>query len=635
MKLEDIHNEILTELSKYTKLDPASLMYSKNKNNGDLMIHSSKIQNDNIVNSILEKFVSKNIVKVSFTNNIINFFVDKKKISKEIIKTIFKENENFGIHADKNELFVVEFSSPNIAKRFHPGHFRNTVLGNFINNLVKANGYKTHTINYLGDWGKQFGIIGVGFEKYGSEEKMQQDPIKHLYEIYVKINNDIKNDPKIDEEAKGWFTDLENGKEENYKMWKRCRDMSVEKYKKLYQTMNCSFDEYSGESFYANKGKEIIVKIEEKQKANFEAYKKQNDDTTNFDEKENKIEQGLKNLNISNNDTNNNLINNDLNNIVENITDDKNKKKFFENILKSDQNDNSKYIETKYGKICVIKNDGSTLYSTRDIAAAIDRLERLKPSQMLYVVASQQDLYFQQLFDVFKMIGYGMKEDKFICKHINYGMVNGMSTRKGTVVFLEDILCEAKEVMLQKMKNNMEKFNQIKDVDNTCLILALSALVIQDFSSKRIKNYDFNMERNTGTTGFTGPYLQYLHCRLVSLEDKNSELTDKYMKSTEDLLINFDKEFISDFFYENVCEVIYFLSKYPYTIQRCMDNYEPSTMITYLMDLCKMVSSIIGDLKVLGVEEKLGLSRLYFYKAVRIVLCNGIKLLGLTPLERM
>lgn len=444
-----------------------------------------------------------------------------------------------------------------------------------------ANGYKTHTINYLGDWGKQFGLIGVGYEKYGDEEKMKKDPIKHLYDIYVKINNEKTDANDLDERAKSWFTELENGKEENVKMWKRFREMSVEKYKSLYKTMNCKFDEYSGESYYALKGKEIVKKLEDKQ-----------------------------------------------NEIVKDVS---------EYFLKNDEKDNSKYIETKYGKICVVKNDGSTLYSTRDIAACIDRLERINPDKMLYVVASQQDLYFQQLFDIFQKIGYGYKNGEFILKHINYGMVNGMSTRKGTVVFLEDIITEAKEVMLNKMKDNKEKFEQIKNVDETCEVLALSALIIQDFSAKRIKNYDFNMERNTETNGFTGPYLQYMHCRLNSLEDKNKNLIDLLKgecKDETDLAV-FKKFFTNDALNEKIHDIIYNLLKYPLVVQKCMENYEPSTMVTYLMDLCKSVNSIINDARVLGVESSIGVTRLLFFKCVRNVVGNGIRLLGMTPLERM
>lgn len=579
MNIENLYDSIQTKLRKYTDFDSNALIYSKNSINGDFMIHVSRLKSFECVQKNLHELEIKHIKKVTFDKNNLCFFVDKQEVAYEILETIYKKDSYFGYQAKKDKLVVIEYSSPNIAKKFHPGHFRNTVLGNFINNLLIVNGYKTHTINYLGDWGKQFGLIGVGYEKYGDENKMKEDPIKHLYDIYVQINNDKAINNDIDEKAKMWFTDLENGKIENVKLWQRFREMSVEKYKSLYKIMNCKFDEYSGESFYAINGKQMINKLEKMQKE---------------------------------------------------IVQDESQ--YF---VKNDEKDNSKYIETKYGKICIVKNDGSTLYSTRDIAACFDRLERLNPDQMLYVVASQQDLYFQQLFDIFHKIGHGYKNNEFILKHINYGMVNGMSTRKGTVVFLEDIINEAKEVMLEKMKKNVEKYEKIKNVDETCQILALSALIVQDFSAKRIKNYDFNMERNTETNGFTGPYLQYMHCRLISIEDKNKDLLQLYKNDDASDIDTHKTCYTSQAFDEKVFDIIYYLLKYPLVVRKCMDNYEPSTMLTYLMDLCKMVNSIINQNKVLGEENKIGVTRLLFFRCVRIVVGNGIRLLGMTPLERM
>ncbi|KAM0687376.1 arginyl-tRNA synthetase [Conglomerata obtusa] len=608
MKIQSLHNKIANKLLEYTNFELNALIYSKNSENGDFSIHTSRLENKHAIESIISNFDLPHIQAVIQLRGSICFFVDKKSISRDILNTIFKENETYGMKEKNGKLVVVEYSSPNIAKKFHPGHFRNTVLGNFIDNLLKANGYQTYTINYLGDWGKQFGLIGVGFNKYGNEDEMERDPIKHLYDVYVSINKDAENDKKIDENAKAWFADLEKGKEKNVRMWKRFRDMSIEKYKKLYQLMNCSFDEYSGESYYALKSKEIIATIENKQK---------------------EVKQNIKeSLDV-------NFKINDNSKYKKTEVKQNNKESLDVDFLKNDDNDNSKYIQTSFGKLCVIKNDGSTLYSTRDIAAAVDRLDRLNPDEILYVVASQQDLYFKQLFNIFQILGYGYKNNEFIFKHINYGMVNGMSTRKGTVVFLEDILNEAKEVMLSKMKKNEEKFKQINDVNKTCEILALSALVIQDFSAKRIKNYDFNMERNTETNGFTGPYLQYMHCRLMSLEDKNKELINKYLQKgeLENQILN--DEYNPIFLNDKTIEIIYFLFKYPFIIERCKENYEPSTLVTYLMDLCKSVNSIISDLRVMGEENKIAITRLYFYKCVRIVVGNGIRILGLTPLERM
>ncbi|KAM0679395.1 arginyl-tRNA synthetase [Binucleata daphniae] len=233
MNIENLYDSIQTKLKKYTDFDSNALIYSKNSINGDFIIHVSRLKSFECVQKNLHELEIKHIKKVTFDKNNLCFFVDKQEVAYEILETIYKKDSYFGYQAKKDKLVVIEYSSPNIAKKFHPGHFRNTVLGNFINNLLIVNGYKTHTINYLGDWGKQFGLIGVGYEKYGDENKMKEDPIKHLYDIYVQINNDKAINNDIDEKAKMWFTDLENGKIENVKLWQRFREMSVEKYKSL------------------------------------------------------------------------------------------------------------------------------------------------------------------------------------------------------------------------------------------------------------------------------------------------------------------------------------------------------------------------------------------------------------------
>lgn len=569
MKIQDIHNEILTSIQNNEELDSNALIYCKTAENGDFTIHSSKFQKNGDIHKFISNYSSENIKKVHLINQNIFFVVDKQKISKKIVYDILNERSSYGQQPKKNKLYVIEYSSPNIAKKFHPGHLRTTILGNFIKNLLRVSGYDTYSINYLGDWGKQFGLIGLGYTKYGNEEEMLKDPIKHLYDIYVKINHEAELNKEIDEEAKRWFMDLENGKTENYLLWEKFRKLSIEKYKDQYKILNCEFDEYSGESKYSKKGKEFVDKY-------------------------------------SQSETNN------------------------DSFIKNDEKDDSKYIETKFGKLCVIKNDGSTLYSTRDLAAALDRIERLNPDKIIYVVASQQDLYFKQLFECLKMAGIGYKNNEFICEHVNYGMINGMSTRKGTVVFLEDIIDEAKNVMLNKMKDNKDKFEKIENVNKTCEILAVSALIVQDFNAKRIKNYKFNMEQCTEINGFTGPYLQYVHCRLMSIEEKNNDLF-----SDEETIGFFETYFDQCLLDDKVFEIIYNLVKYPLIIEKCMVNYEPSTLITYLMDLCKMINAIIPDIRVLGVEKQLAITRLLFFKSARIVIGNGIRLLGITPLERM
>lgn len=366
-----------------------------------------------------------------------------------------------------------------------------------------------------------------------------------------KEENELKDgdnlvNKKIDHLAKEYFRKLENGEPEQYQLWKKFRDMSIEKYKELYAKMHIEFDVYSGESEYGQKGREIVV----------------ND----------------KNI----------------------VTDE----------------DGSKYFDLgDLGKFCVIKNDGATLYSTRDIAAAVDRVEKYKADKIYYVVACQQNHYFKQLFAVLAQMGY---HDKFV--HVSYGMVDDMSTRKGKVVFLEDIIEESKKVMHATMMKNPEKYEQIADKEATIQELALSAMIVQDFKAKRIKNYAFDMKRNTNTEGETGPHLQYTHCRLQSIFSKNPDVIP---------------EIHLDCYTEENLELFFYLMRYPLVVEECLKSFEPSRMVTYLFKLCKCVNKMFSKYRVMNEEKRLASARLAMFECAKVVLANGMKILGMVPLTRM
>lgn len=626
MKIQDIHAEIL---SYFPNLPSDALHYTKNTAHGDFMINTFKYPHL-IIPTIQNISIAPQKTTIYFT-------VDKASIGPSILRSILLK-PNYGSHKPTGLFYIIEYSSPNIAKKFHPGHLRTTVLGNFIKNLCEVMGIKTHSINYLGDWGKQFGLLGVGFERFGCEQEMMRDPIKHLYDVYVRTNAE-----GLDDEAKAWFTDLETGKKENIELWQRFRRLSVEKYKELYEVLNCRFDEYSGESLYGEMGREIVNRLENnepiveskedvKKKIMRKVVRKMEKYVDALFEKELlKSTTGLEELGIKD-DIVNRKQRKDANTVKNSIKvrAEKNKIKPEKKLVKKDDNDESRYIETSHGKLCVLKNDGSTLYSTRDLAAAVDRIKRFNPDKIIYVVASQQDLYFKQLFECLHRAGVGFKKNESIFQHVNYGMVEGMSTRKGNVEFLEDIIDEARNVMLNKMKDNKDKFDKIEDIDKTAEILAVSALIVHDFDAKRIKNYRFNMNQCTEINGFTGPYLQYVHCRLKSIEDRNKGLFD-FDGLTEE---NFDSIYAGST-EEKLNEIIFTLSKYPLTLEKCMVNYEPSTLVTYLMDLCKSVNGIVSQYKVLNEVRDVAIKRLVFYRAARIVLGNGLKVLGITPLDRM
>lgn len=645
MKIHDIHHYILTH---FPQIPPENIHYTKNTKQGDFVIHT--FTHPNLQLPTIPH------VTINQQPKMLYLTVNKAAFAPSIIKSILL-TPNYGHKVFSDLFYVIEYSSPNIAKKFHPGHLRTTILGNYIKNICEAMGINTYSINYLGDWGKQFGLVGVGFEKFGSEEEMEKDALKHLYNVYVKTSG-----MDLDEEARTWFRDLERGNENNVLLWKRFRDLSIEKYKELYAILNCKFDEYSGESLYGEMGREIILKLENNEEIINAKVIEQNDlkrEIKNLDDNESKEVKKLieffegyeankdneKKINMSNENTKDNSVADILNKSDKN-KDDKNSNSNIanistvvdeerlylekESIVKKDDGEESRYIETSCGKVCVMKRDGSTLYVTRDIAAVVDRITRLNPDKIIYVVASQQDLYLKQLFEITHMAGIGFKNGENILHHINYGMIEGMSTRKGNVEFLEDIIDEARNVMLEKMKNNKEKYEKIENIEKTAEILAVTALIIHDFDAKRIKGYKFNIEQCTEINGFTGPYLQYVHCRLKSIEDKNNNLID-LEKLTEDEI----KSIYTGEIDEKISEIIFTLAKYPLVLEKSFAGFEPSFLVSYLMDLCKSINGIVSNYKVLNTERSVALKRLLFYRGARIVLGNGLKILGIIPLNRM
>lgn len=340
---------------------------------------------------------------------------------------------------------IVEFSSPNIAKPFHAGHLRSTIIGGFLSNLYEGAGWDVIRINYLGDWGKQYGLLALGFEKYGSEEALKADPINHLYEIYVKINKDLTEekdkikeleakgedasrlkDEGLDEQARRYFKAMTDNDEKAIAQWARFRDLSIKRYKETYARLNIEFDDYSGESQVKQAGMDAAAKKME-------------------DMGVSEVSEGAVIVNFS------------------------------------------KHVPGKAGKSLerpiIKKKDGTALYLTRDITEMKQREEKYHFDHMIYVVASAQDLHLKQLFKIIELMGD--KELAQKVQHINFGLVLGMSTRKGTVKFLDDILRDVGEKMHEVMKVNAVKYEQVEDPVATADTLGISSVMVQDMSGKR------------------------------------------------------------------------------------------------------------------------------------------------------
>ena len=476
-------------------------------------------------------------------------------------------------YAGKGKTCLIEFSSPNIAKPFHAGHLRSTIIGAFLANLYEANGWDVKRLNYLGDWGKQFGLLALGWRRFGDEEKLKADPVQHLFDVYVEINKLASEEggkgEQIHEEAREFFKGMEDGVQENLVEWERFRSLSIEKYKETYARLNVHFDEYRGEA-----------KVDKKQ-----------------------IQDTLAQLRTK-------------------------------DFVSREENGALLPDWRKYkGKKAVIERKaGTPLYLTRDIPEAVARHEQYHFDKMIYVIASQQDLHCAQFFKMLELLGYpwAQKEADALL-HVNFGMVQGMSTRKGTVVFLDRILDETKEHMHDVMRQNEVKYAQLENPEQTADIVGMTAIKIQDMTGKRINNYTFDWKRMFSFEGDTGPYLQYNHVRLCSMERMNAE--DGLVLPREEL--DLDAMHTERLNTPEALEIVWLLAQWPDVVRVASRDHQASTIVTFCFKLTHAISSAWEKLIVKGQERDDALVRLWLYRCAKDVLGSALRLLTITPLERM
>ncbi|KAK8854571.1 arginine-tRNA ligase [Kwoniella newhampshirensis] len=472
----------------------------------------------------------------------------------------------------KGKHLVIDFSSPNIAKPFHAGHLRSTIIGTVISNLYAANGWDVTRLNYLGDWGTQYGLLSVGFDKYGSEEELVADPIQHLFKVYVQINNardeqkkrieageTISDEESIHAQAKRVFKAMEDGEPKAIAQWSRFRDLSIEKLKVTYEKLNVHFDVYWGESQVSPESMERAVQIVQDKGLTCEDRGALLVDLTKF----------------------------------------------------------------KMDKAIVRKADGTSIYLTRDLGGAYDKYQKYKFDKHIYLVQAAQTLHFNQLFKTLELMGEPYA-DKL--EHISFGLVKGMSTRKGTVVFLEDIIEAATESMHEQMRSNEAKYAQVEDPMGTSEIIGTTAVKIQDMAGKRINDYDFDIKRCTSFEGDFGPFIQYSHVRLCSVQRKNPNIPVPTSINDID---------VAHLIEPKVHDILYHLALYPTAVKNAYTLHEPSQLVTWCFKLSHLVGGAWETVKVAGQDEEVAKARLFLYITTREVLASAMRMLSLTPIERM
>ena len=496
------------------------------------------------------------ISKVMPLGGYVNFFVNKSQLAETVINDVLTKKEKYG-HTDlgQEKAVVIDFSSPNIAKPFHIGHIRTTVIGNALYKIYDSQGYNVVRVNHLGDYGTQFGKLIVAFKLWGSKEAVEANPIPELLKLYVKFHEEAEQKPEMEDEARAWFTKLENGDEEAKALWQWFRDESLKEFARVYDLLDIEFDSYAGESFYSDKMGVVIDQLKEK---------------------------GL-------------LVQSQGTNVVD-------------------------LEEFNMPPALITKNDGSTLYMTRDLAAAIYRKNTYDFDKCIYVVGSQQSLHFQQLFKVLELMGYEWSKDLI---HVPFGMValeeGTMSTRKGRVVFLEDVLKQAvektKEIVLSKNPN-------AKNVEQIAKQVGVGAVVLQELSNSRLKDYTFSWSRTLSFEGETGPYVQYTHARCCAV----------LRKAEEEVTADINYDLLSE---GDGAEVLKVIGSFNKAILAAMRKNEPHIITRFVLDLAQAFNKFYHDNPILVDDVEVRKARLALVAATRQTIENALALLGMHAPERM
>ncbi|WP_071461195.1 arginine--tRNA ligase [Bacillus massilinigeriensis] len=493
--------------------------------------------------------------KVEVAGGYLNVFFNKEAAAVDILKKVLTEKDAYGQSDEGNGGAVtIDMSSPNIAKPFSMGHLRSTVIGNAIALIAEKNGYKSIKINHLGDWGTQFGKLITAYKLWGSEEKVRENPIKELLSLYVKFHEEAVNSPALEDDGRKWFKALEDGNEEAVELWKWFRDESLKEFSRIYELLGIEFDSYAGEAFYNDKMDRVIDLIEEK---------------------------GL---------------------LVE--------------------SDDAKVVDLSDLELppCLIKkSDGATLYATRDLAAALYRKENYDFVKSLYVVGNEQSLHFKQLIAVLNKMGF---EWANTMKHIPFGMMlkdgKKMSTRKGKVILLEEVLAES---ILMAAKNIEEKNPNLANKEEVAKMVGVGAVVFHDLKNYRLNDIEFSLEDMLRFEGETGPYVQYTYARACSILRKGE--WDKSEIPTE-FPLSWTEEW----------KVITALSEFPNAVKRAMDKYDPSQIAKYVIDLSREFNKYYAEVKILEASDKKP-ARLALVSAVTMVVKEGLRLLGMEAPEEM
>lgn len=509
-----------------------------------------------IAEELKDKFDKSNFEKVENLGPYLNFFVDKSIFSKNVIEKILEEKDKYGASNEgKGRKALIEYSSPNIAKPFHVGHLFSTAIGNALYKIFTFEGYDCERLNHLGDWGTQFGKLIAAYKRWVDEEALEKEPIKELLRIYVKFHDEAEKDPALEEEGRLHFKRLEDGEEEEVKLWKKFRELSLKEFEKVYHMLNVEFDSYAGESFYGDKIDAVVEEIDEK---------------------------GL-------------LVESNGAKVV--------------------------MLEDYNMPPCIIKkSDGATIYATRDLATAIYRKKTYDFYKSIYVVGLEQSLHFKQVFTTLKLMGHDWADD---CTHIGFGLVRftdrKLSTRKGEVIFLEDLLKESVDKTLEIIN---EKNSELENKEETAKKIGIGAVIFTYLKNNRERDIVFSWDEMLSFDGETGPYVQYSYARGKSILRKSGEIQGDVDYSK----LNSKEEF----------ELVKTLEGFNKSILQAIEKLEPSIVTRYVIEVAKAFNKFYNHNSILNAEdEEIKKARIKLVESTCQVIKNALNLLGIEVVEKM
>ena len=560
-----IAEDLSAQLSEHLSLEDIYQLLEnpKNEDHGDLAFPTFRLAKAfrknpaEIANEIAEDFSSKVVEKVNVVGPYLNFYLDKNTVSTQVLNDIISSPSTYGnSNVGEGKNIPIDMSSPNIAKPMSMGHLRSTVIGNALSNIVSKLGFKPVRINHLGDWGTQFGRLITAYKMWGEEDKVRANPIAELNELYIHFHEVLDEQPELEDVGREWFRKLEAGDEEATELWRWFRDESLNEFNKVYDRLGVTFDSYNGESFYNDKMDEIVELLEEK------------------------------------------------------------------NLLVEDQGAQVVRLdESDLQPALIKKQDGATLYITRDLAAALFRKRNYDFKQSLYVVGQDQIYHFTQLKAVLNKMGYEWEED---IHHITFGLISidgeKMSTRRGKVVLLEDVLDEA----VQRAANQINDKNPgLANKEEVAEQVGVGAVVFHDLQHDRRNNFNFNLDDIVQFEGETGPYVQYTRARALSIL-KKAEVDASYFDGGKDYTL-------SDSYSWSVVKLI---QSFNSVLERAYREFEPSVIAKHALSMAQAFNRFYANVRVLedGPEKD---SRLALVYAVALMLEEDLRLLGVEAPDEM